>query len=61
MLNAIRLPFGFYFTRRFVSRNVSGPQMAPQTNIQGDCDAHYNQSANTQNHEPPDHPHDGVE
>jgi hypothetical protein len=37
------------------------PQMPPQTHIQGDCNAHYDQRTNTQDQEPPDHPHSRLE
>src|SRR5258708_39088493 len=42
-------------------RCVSLPQMPPQTHVQGDCNAHYDQRTHTQDQEPPDHPHSRLE
>jgi len=36
-------------------------QMPPQTHIQGDGNTHYDQRTDTQDQEPPDHPHSRLE
>jgi hypothetical protein len=42
-------------------RGVRLPQMPSQTHVQGDRNAQYDQRTNTQDQEPPDHPHSRLE
>jgi hypothetical protein len=57
MLNVSRLMLAFYFAGTSFPRCVRRLQMPSQTHVQGDCNAHHDQSAHAQDQEPPDHPH----
>lgn len=56
MFDVTRLPLA-YFAGKSLMRSMRGQQMATQTHVQGDCHAHNEQCAYTQNQEPPDHSH----
>ncbi len=58
-LNAIRLALKFLFVIYLASLSMSSTQVAPQAEIQSNRHAHHYQRANTQDHEPPDHAHEG--
>src|SRR3954464_9398838 len=51
-----RLPL-IGFSRRLVVGVVRLLQMLPEMHEQSDCHAHYDQSTDTEDQKPPDHPH----
>jgi hypothetical protein len=57
MFNRARLAFAFHFTQGSILRRMSGSQVPPQSHKQGNRYAHYDQRTDTQDQEPPDHPH----
>jgi hypothetical protein len=57
MLDVTRLTFALRFAGTSFPSAVRRLQVAAQTHIKGDCNAHHNQRTATQDQEPPDHPH----
>jgi hypothetical protein len=46
-----------YLAEGSIMRGMCASQIAPQVQINSDGHAHYNERADTQDQEPPDHPH----
>jgi len=60
VFDLVRLALPLPFTRNFLVRVVSFLQVPPQVHKQGNGHTHYNQRTDTQDQEPPDHPHSGL-
>jgi hypothetical protein len=59
-INIVRFTLEFQFAGSGVGSRVRRPQVPPQTHEQCNRHAHHDQRTDTQDKEPPDHPHDGV-
>jgi hypothetical protein len=57
MLNVTRLTFALDFAGTSFPGLVRSLQVAAQTHVQSDCNAHHDQRTDAQYQEPPDHPH----
>jgi len=60
VFDRMRVPLSFQFACGSIVRSVRGPQMAAQTHVQGNRNAHYDQGTDTQDQKPPDHPHNAL-
>jgi hypothetical protein len=56
-LNVTRLTFAPNFAGTSLPGGVRSLQVAAQSHVKGDCNAHHYQRTATQDQEPPDHPH----
>jgi hypothetical protein len=59
-LNVARLTLALHFAGNSFPRGVRGLKVTPQAHVKGDCNAHHDQRTDTQDQEPPDHPHNGL-
>jgi hypothetical protein len=57
MLDGSRLTLSFHLAQGSFLRGVRGLQVAPQAHVESNRNTHYDQRTDTQNQEPPDHPH----
>jgi ABC-type nickel/cobalt efflux system permease component RcnA len=60
-LNLTRLTLALYLAGTAFLGCVRRLQMAAQSHVQRDRNAHHDQRTHTQNQEPPDHPHSRLE